>query len=101
MLFKGTLMGTTLCGMLTIYERVILFTILIGMSKGYFYIVALKMYYRIKSIASHTILQQILQTMTRQNATTIIHNGESDIQVSIVAQHILHDFIVKLIVNEL
>ena len=64
MFLKGTLMGTTLCGMLTIDERVVFLAILVGMCKGYLDIVALQMDNRIEGVVGHAVLQQVLQTMT-------------------------------------
>ena len=57
MLLKGTLMGTTLCGVLAIDERVIFLAILVGMCKGYLDIVALQMDNRIEGVVRHTVLQ--------------------------------------------
>ena len=39
--------------------------------------------------------------MTGEDAPPVVHDGKPDVQVGIVAQHILHDFIVELIVDEL
>ena len=100
MLFESTLMGSALRGMLAIDERIIFFAILVGMGEGNLDIIALQMDDGIEGIAGHTVFQQILQTMTRENATTIIHDDQSRIQIGIVAQHVFHNLIVELIVVE-
>ena len=38
--------------------------------------------------------------MTRQDATPVIHNGQTRIQVGVVAQHVLHDVVVEGVVLE-
>ena len=100
MLLEGTLVRTALCGMLTIHKRVVLLTILVGMGKGDLDILTLQVDDGIEGIVGHTILQQILQTMTREDATIVIHDGQSRIQIGIVTEHILHDVILELIVQE-
>ena len=100
MLLEGTLMGTALSGMLTIDEGIVFLTILIGMGEGNLDILAFQVDYRIKSVVGHTIVQQIFQSMTRQDTPIVIHNGKACIQVGIVAEHILHDIILELIVLE-
>ena len=64
MLFKRTLVSTTLSGVLAINKRVVLLAILIGMGKSYLDVVALKMHNRIKGIAGHTVFQQVFKSMT-------------------------------------
>ena len=100
MLLEGTLMGAALDGVLAIDEGIILLAILVGMREGNLDIVALQMDDGIEGIAGHTVLQQILQTSAGEDATTVVHNGQSRIQISIVAEHILHDLIVIGIVLE-
>ena len=38
--------------------------------------------------------------MTGEDAAPVIHNGESCVQVGVVAEHVLHDVILELIVEE-
>ena len=64
MLFKRTLVGTTLSGVLTVNKRVILLAILIGMGESYLDIFALKMHNRIECIAGHAVFQQVFKSMT-------------------------------------
>ena len=54
----------------------------------------------IERVIRHAVFQQVLQPMTAQNATTVIHNGQSDIQIGIVAEHVLHNLIMELVVDE-
>ena len=100
MLLEGTLMGSALCGMLTVYKRVVLLTILVGMREGNLDILTFQMDNRVEGIVGHAVLQQILQTMPREDAPIVIHDGESRIQIGIVTEHILHDVILELIVQE-
>ena len=76
MLLEGTLMRSTLCGVLSVDKRVILLAILVGMGEGNLDIVTLQMDDGIERIIGHTVLEQILQSVTRQDAPAIIHDGE-------------------------
>ena len=57
MFFESTLMGTALCGMLTIDKRVVFLTILIGVRKGHFDILTFQMDNRIEWVVGHAVLQ--------------------------------------------
>ena len=87
MLLESTLVCTTLCRMLTIYKGVVLFTILIGMSKGNLYILRFEMNDRIECRCSHVISKQIHQTITREDTLAIKHDCKTRIEVGIVTQH--------------
>ena len=100
MLLEGTLMSTALGGVLTIHEGIVLLAILIGMGKGNLDIFALHVDNLIETLVGHIIGQEILQTMTAEDAATIVHDGESGVQISIVAEHRLHEIIVERIVLE-
>ena len=100
MLFERTLMRSTLCGVLTIDETMIFLTILIGMRESDFYIFSHDMHNRIKSVVRHVIVQQIGQTIAAFDATTVIHNRQSTVQIGVVTEHCLHNIIVKTIVLE-
>ena len=54
----------------------------------------------IEGVVGHAILQQILQSVAGEDAPTVIHDGQSDIQVGIVTEHVLHDVILELVVQE-
>ena len=71
------------------------------MGKGYLDILALQVNNRVECIAGHAVFQQVLKSVTRQNAATVVHNGQSDVQIRIVAKHVFYDFIVELVVDEL
>ena len=71
------------------------------MGKGNLNILALEMDNGVKGIVGHAIFQQILQSMTGKDAPIIIHDGQANIQIGIVAKHVFHNFIVELIVQEL
>ena len=57
-------MCSALGGMLTVYKRVILLAVLVGMRKGYLDILALQVNNGVECIAGHTVLQQILKSVT-------------------------------------
>ena len=100
MLLESTLMGTALCGVLTVDKAVVLLTVLVGMGKGYLDVVTLQMDNGVEGVIGHAVFQQVLQAVARQDAPTIIHNSQPCIQVGVVTQHVLHDVVVEGVVLE-
>ena len=79
--------------MLTIDEGVVFLAILVGVGKGNLDILALQVDDGIKAIVGHAIGKQILQTIARDNAAPIIHDGQTRVQVGIVTEHVLDDLV--------
>ena len=100
MFLESTLMGATLCGVLSVYERVILLAILVGMGEGNLDIVTLQMDDRIERVVRHTILQQVFESMTTEDATPVIHNGQARIQIGVVTEHVLDNVVLEPIIPE-
>ena len=100
MLLEGTLMRTSLGGVLTVDEGIVLLAILVGMGEGNLDVLALHVDDVVEAFIGHIITQQILQTMAAQDAAAIVHDGESGVQISIVAEHRFHEIIVEGIVLE-
>ena len=63
MLLESTLVSSALSGMLTIHERMVLLTILVGMRKGNLNVLALDMNDRVEGIARHIVFQKILKSV--------------------------------------
>ena len=100
MLLESTLMSTSLGSMLTIDEGIVFLAILIGMGKGYLNILTLHVDNIIETLIGHIVAQKVLQAMTAEDTATIVHDGETCIQISIVAEHCLHDVIMETVVLE-
>ena len=100
MLFERTLMCSPLRSVLSIDETMILFTVLIGMCEGDFYVFSDDMNNRIQTVIRHIVIQQIGQTIAAFDATSIIHDGQSAVQIGVVTQHSLDNIVVKTIVLE-
>ena len=100
MLLKGTLMGASLCGVLSVYKAMVFLPILIGMGKGNLNIFCFNMHNGIQPLNRHRIGKQILQTVAAPYAATIIHDGQARIQIGIVAEHGLHDVGMKLVIEK-
>ena len=100
MLFESTLMRTTLRGVLTIDKGIVFFTILVGMGEGYLNILALQVDNGIEGVIGHAVFQQVLQSVAREDAATVVHDGKSCVQVGVVAQHVFHDVVLEPIVLE-
>ena len=100
MLLEGTLMSTALSGMLTIYERMVFLAILISMGESNLYILAHDMNDRIQAVVGHIVVQQVFKTITALYTATIIHDGQSRVEVGIVAQHHLYNLAMEGVVLE-
>ena len=85
MLLESALMGTALCCMLTVDKGVVLLTVLVGVGEGYLYVFALKVNDRIHHFGGHSVVKQVLESVTREYPAPVVHYGESCVQVGIVA----------------
>ena len=99
-LLEGALVGAALGGVLSVDKRVILLAILVGMCKGYLYVLALDVYDGVKRVGGHGVGKEVGKTIARQYAMTVVHDGKTRVEVGIVAQHRLHDVVVERVVNE-
>ena len=93
-------MSTSLGCMLSVNERVILFSILVSMGKCDLNIFANDVYNGIKTICSHCICKKICKSITTHYASSIIHYGKSCIEIGIVSQHCFNDIVVKTIIKK-
>ena len=100
MLLERTLMSTALCGMLTVHERVILLAILVSVRECNLDIFAFKVYYGVKPVVGHIVGEQVFQSVAALNPAPVIHYDKSRVQISVVAEHCLHEIIVEMIVLE-
>ena len=86
--------------MLTVDERMVFLTILIGMGESNFYVFPFQVNDRVEAISCHVVCQQVLQSVAAEDAATVIHDGQPLIQVGVVAQHRFHDICMEGIVLE-
>ena len=66
-----TLMSPAVYGMLPIYKRIILFAILVCMSKSYLYIVVFEVYDRIQRVVGDFLVEQVEQPVLRSHLTAV------------------------------
>ena len=90
MFFESALVSTSLRGMLTVDERIIFLSILISVAKCNLNILALHVNYRVETVDGHSVFQQVLQSVARQNAPAVVHNRQSGVEICVVAEHCLH-----------
>ena len=100
MLLQRTLVRTALGRMLTVDKRIILLAILVGMRKGYLNVLTLQMHNVVQPLAGHVVFQQILQTVTRQDALTIIYKGKPRVQIGVIAQQVFHKLRLEGVAHE-
>ena len=99
-LLERALMGAALRGVLSVYERIVLLAILVGMGKGYLDVLALHVDDGIHGVGGHGIGEQVFQTVARKDASPVVHDGQTRIKIGIVAQHRLHEIIMETVVFE-
>lgn len=86
--------------MLTVDEGVILFSVLSGVSEGDFDVFSFQVDDGIEAGCRHVVVQQVYQTVARQDAVTVVNDGESRVEVRIVTQHGLDKFGLEAVVDE-
>src|SRR3712207_2003664 len=79
----------------SVYKAVVFLAILVRMGESYLYIIALHVDDGIKTVVGHIVRKQVFQTITAPDAAPIVHDGQTTIQVSIVAKHCFHNIIVE------
>ena len=100
MLFEGTLMRTALRGVLAVDEGVVFLAILIGMRERNVDSLTLQMHDGIETLLRHIVVEQILKTIARDDAAAVVEDGETRVQIGVVAQHIADKLIVELEMEE-
>ena len=83
---KSRQMCTTLRCMLTVYERIIFFSVLVTVRNHYFNILTFQMDDGIKRFGCHIFIQQINQTIPRMITFPVIKNRQSAVQKDIILQ---------------
>ena len=99
-LLEGALMSSALRGVLTVDKGIVLLAILVGVGESHLDVLALHVDDVVETVIGHVVGKKILQTVTAQDATTIVHDGKARIEIGVVAKHRLHDVIVEAVVLE-
>ena len=97
---KGYLMGTTLDGVLTIDEGVVLLARLVGMGERNLNILAFEVNDRVERIYRHIVGQEVEKTILGGIFVAVVIECESSIEVGIVAHHGLDELIAEVVVLE-
>ena len=100
MFLEGTLVRAPLGRMLSVDERIIFLPVLSRVGKGYFYVFSFQVDDRIEPVVGHIVVQQVYQTVAGMDAASVEHDGQSRVQVRIVAQHRFDEFGTERIVLE-
>ena len=72
MLFESALMRSALCGVLSVDKRVVLFAVLSGMGEGNLNVLAFQVNDRVEAGGGHGVVEQVYQTVARENALPVI-----------------------------
>ena len=100
MFFESTLVGAALRGVLAVYEAVVFLAILRRVGKGNLYVLALDMHDGIKGLRRHIVVEQVLQSVARKDATAVVEDGKARVQIGIVAQQRIYELVVETKVGE-
>ena len=91
-------MCASLCGVLSVDEGVVFLAVLVGVCEGNLNVLALQVDYRIERVVGQAVFQEVFKSVSRENAPTVVHDGQAGVQVGVVAQHRLHDVVVEAVV---
>ena len=92
---EGCLVSAAQRSVLPVYKAVIFLAVLAAVRKGYLYVFASQMYDIVEGTGRHSILKQVRESVATQDAPSVEHDGQACIQVSIVAQHHLHELVLE------
>ena len=93
-------MRTALDGVLTVHKRVVLLARLIGVGERYLYVLSFQVDNRVERVGTHVLRQQVEQAVLRSVLTPVVEQGETRIQIRIVAHHLLDIIVAEMIVLE-
>ena len=93
-------MCAALCGVLAVDEGVIFLAVLVGMGESYFDVLALEVDDVVEALAGHVVLQQVLQAVAREDALSVVDEGQSRVEVGVVAQQVLHELVLEAEADE-
>ena len=99
-LLESTLVSAALRGMLTVDERVVLLAVLVGVRESNLYVLTFQVDDGIDALGGHLVVEQILQSVAAEDAPTVVHDGQTGVQIGVVAEHRLHDVVVETVVLE-
>ena len=99
-LFERALVCASLCGVLSVDERVVLITILSGVREGNLYVLAFEVYDGVYAVVGHRVVEQVFESVAAQYPPAVVHDGQSGVQVCVVAEHCLHYVVVERVVDE-
>ena len=77
-------MGTTLRGVLSVDEGVVLLAILVGVGKSNLDILPFEMDDVVQPLTGHVVFEEVFQTVTRKDSLTIVDKSETRIKIGIV-----------------
>ena len=98
--FKCALVRAALRGMLPVYKGVILLAVLVGVGKGNLDVLALYVNDGVKAVVGHAVVQQVGQTIAANDASPVVHDGQTGVKVGVVAEHCFHELAFETIVEE-
>jgi hypothetical protein len=94
-------MGTTLCGILTVYEAVDIFPVFIVMGNGYFDVFSLQVDHRIPDLVFVGLPhQQVVQPVLAHKLFPVKIDDQSSIEVTVVPDLVLEVFRDKMKIPE-
>ena len=98
--FECALVCSSLCGVLSVDEGVVFFAVLVGVCEGDFDVVGGEVYDGVEAVVGHGVLQEVFESVSREDASSVADDGEAGVEVGVVAQHVLYDVVVESVVEE-
>ena len=98
--FESTLVCTSLGGVLSVDEGVVLFAVLVGMGEGYLDVLPFQVDNRVERGGGHGVVEQVDQSVARHDAVSVVDDGKARVQVGIIAQHRFYEFRAEAVMLE-
>ena len=76
-------------------EGMIFLAVLVGMREGNLDVLTLHVYDGIERFGGHRVCEQVGESVARHDSPTVIHDGQTGVEIGIVAEHRLHEVVMK------
>ena len=80
-------MSSSLSGVLAIYEREVIFPVLLDVGEGHLNVIALNVNDRIERILREVFPEQILESILGSELLSVVTDGQTAIQVGVIPEH--------------
>ena len=99
-LLEGALVRSAERGVLSVYERVVFFAVLVGVCKGYLDVFARKVYYRVKCRGRHGVGEQVFEAVAALYFASVEDYCQPGVEVCVVAEQVFDYFRAEVVIQK-